>query len=298
MQSSGCCCARARCSRSSSSSRTCTGSMARARPCSTASLRASPLLGCSSSSTTVRRTSIVGAPGPTILSSASIPCLPKAPANSSGASSARMPSESARRLVRSLVGEDAARDPLRARLIERTEGSPLFLEESVRALVETGALTGERGAYRLARSLADIEIPPTVQAILAARIDRLPTEDKRLLQSAAVIGKDVSLSLLAAIAEESEGGLRRRLALLQSAEFIYETSLFPATEYTFKHALTHEVAYGGLLQERRRELHGRILDAIERLHADRLAEHVDRLAHHALRSEAWDKAITYSTEAG
>jgi class 3 adenylate cyclase/tetratricopeptide (TPR) repeat protein len=209
-----------------------------------------------------------------------------------------LPTENARELLRGLLGEDAALDPLRAKLIERTEGNPLFLEESVRTLIETGVLTGERGAHRLTESLTDIEIPATVQAILAARIDRLPTEDKRLLQSAAVIGKDVPFPLLAAIAEQSEERLRQGLAHLQSAEFIYETNLFPDTEYTFKHALTHEVAYGGLLQERRRQLHGRVLAAIERLHADRLAEQVDRLAHHALRAELWEKAARYSGEAG
>ncbi len=209
-----------------------------------------------------------------------------------------LPAESVRELLRGLLGEGAALDPLKARLIERTEGNPLFLEESVRTLVESGVLTGESGAYRLARSLTDIEIPATVQAILAARIDRLPTEDKSLLQSAAVIGKDVAFPLLTAIAGESEEELRRSLAHLQSAEFIYETALFPDPEYTFKHALTHEVAYGGLLQERRRELHGRILDAIERLHADRLTEHIDRLAHHAVRGELWEQAARYSKEAG
>jgi class 3 adenylate cyclase/tetratricopeptide (TPR) repeat protein len=209
-----------------------------------------------------------------------------------------LPAESAHELLRGLLGEDAALDPLRARLIDRTEGNPLFLEESVQTLIETGVLTGERGAHRLTKSLTDIKIPATVQAILAARIDRLLTEEKGLLQSAAVIGKDVPFPLLAAIAEQSEERLRQGLAHLQSAEFIYETRIFPDTEYTFKHALTHEVAYGGLLQERRRRLHGRIVDAIERLYADRLAEHVDRLAHHAERGEVWEKAARYSGEAG
>ena len=141
---------------------------------------------------------------------------------------------------------------------------------------------GERGAYRLAKVLTDIQVPPTVQAILAARIDRLSPEDKRLLQSAAVIGKDVPFALLAAIADEREEELRRGLAHLQAAEFLYEVSLFPDLEYTFKHALTHEVAYGSLLHERRRALHARIVEVIEALHGDRLAEHVERLAHHAL----------------
>jgi len=201
-------------------------------------------------------------------------------------------------MLRGLIGADGGLDRLRAELIDRTEGNPLFLEESVRTLVETGVLGGERGAYRLARFPADVEIPATVQAILAARIDRLSVEDKRLLQTAAVIGKDVPVALLASIAEESQEELRRGLAHLQSAEFIYETSLFPDSDYTFKHALTHEVAYGGLLQERRRELHGRILGAMETIYAERLPEHVDRLAHHALRAEQWDKALVFCRQAG
>ena len=141
-------------------------------------------------------------------------------------------------------------------------------------------------------------MPATVQAILAARIDRLAPEDKRLLQAAAVIGKDVPFALLLAIAELPEEDLRRGLAHLQAAEFLYETSLFPDLEYTFKHALTHEVTYGGLLQERRRDLHARIVDAIETLHRDRLGEQIERLAHHALRGEVREKAVPYLRQAG
>ena len=206
-----------------------------------------------------------------------------------------LPPESALELLHGLLGEGTAIEPLTRILIERTEGNPFFLEESVRALVETKALVGERGAYRLAKALTDIQVPPTVQAILAARIDRLSPEDKRLLQSAAVIGKDVPFILLAAIAEEREEDLRRGLAHLQAAEFLYEVSLFPDLDYTFKHALTHEVAYGSLLHERRRALHARIVEAIEALHGDRLAEHVERLAHHALRGEAWENAVRYAS---
>ena len=177
-------------------------------------------------------------------------------------------------------------------LIERTEGNPFFLEESVRTLVETQVLVGERGAYRLAKAPDAWQIPATAQAILAARIDRLAPEDKRLLQAASVIGKDVPFALLQAIADVPEDSLRRGLSHLQAAEFLYETSLFPDLEYTFKHALTHEVAYGSLLQERRRALHARIVEAIEALYPERLAEHVERLAHHAVRGEVWEKAVT------
>ena len=118
------------------------------------------------------------------------------------------------------------------------------------------------------------------------------------MQAASVIGKDVPYALLAAIAEQPEEALRRGLAHLQEAEFLYETQLFPDLEFTFKHALTHDVAYAGLLGERRRDLHAAVAAAIERLHADRLVEHVERLAHHARQGEVWDKAVRYLRQAG
>jgi tetratricopeptide (TPR) repeat protein len=177
-------------------------------------------------------------------------------------------------------------------------GNPLFIEESIRTLVETGALTGERGAYRLIRAIQAIEVPTTVQVILAARIDRLPTDDKQLRQTASVIGKDVPFVLLQAVAEGAEDAVRRGLAHLQTAEFLYETRLFPDPEYTFKHGLTHEVTYGTLLQERRKTLHARIVGAIERSYPDRLPEHVERLAHHAVRGEMWEPAVAYLHQAG
>ena len=200
---------------------------------------------------------------------------------------------------RRLLGDDPSLAPLTQLLIARTEGNPFFLEESVRTLVETGVLVGERGGLSPGadRSTA-IQVPATVQAVLAARIDRLPPEEKRLLQTAAVIGTEVPFALLQAIAELPEEALHRGLAHLQAAEFLYETRLFPERDYTFKHALTHEVAYGSLLQERRRALHARIVEAIEALAADRLAEQVERLAHHALRGEVWDKAVAYCRQAG
>jgi tetratricopeptide (TPR) repeat protein len=183
-------------------------------------------------------------------------------------------------------------------LIARTQGNPFFLEESVRTLVETGVLVGERGAYHLAQPLDVLQIPATVQALLAARIDRLPPEDKRLLQTAAVIGTEVPWPLLQAIADTSDEALYRSLAQLQAAEFLYETSLFPERAYTFKHALTHEVAYASLLHERRRALHARIVEALEALAGDRLDDQVERLAQHALRGEVWEKALAYSRQAG
>ena len=209
-----------------------------------------------------------------------------------------LPPESAEQLLGALLGPDAGLEPLKRVLIARTEGNPFFLEESVRALVETGALLGERGAYRLARPLPTIQVPATVQAVLAARIDRLPPGDKALLQTASVVGKDVPFALLQAIAEPAEDELHAAIGRLQAAEFLYEAGIFPDLEYTFKHALTHDVAYGSLLQDRRRTLHRQIVETIERLYPDRLAEHVERLAHHAFRGEAWEKAVTYLRQAG
>jgi tetratricopeptide (TPR) repeat protein len=141
-------------------------------------------------------------------------------------------------------------------------------------------------------------MPATVLAILAARIDRLAPEAKRLLQAAAVIGKDVPIPLLLAIADAPEPEVRAELTRLQSAEFLYEVRLFPDLEYTFKHALTHEAAYQGLLHDRQRALHARITEAIERLSSERIAEQSERLAHHALRGELWEKAVTYLRQAG
>ncbi|MFQ5831013.1 MAG: hypothetical protein ACE5JD_17970, partial [Candidatus Methylomirabilia bacterium] len=209
-----------------------------------------------------------------------------------------LPPESAEELLQGLVGKAAELQPFRQLLIERTEGNPFFLEESVRTLVETQVLVGERGAYRLAKPVQTIQVPATVQAVLAARIDRLSPEDKRLLQSASVIGEDVPFPLLQAVVEMPEEELRRALSRLQTVEFLYETSLFPDLEYTFKHGLTYQVAYNSLLQERRKALHAKVVGAIERLHADRLAEQAEALARHALRGEVWEKAVDYLREAG
>ena len=215
-----------------------------------------------------------------------------------------LPPASTEVLLQALLGDAGGVQPtaslqaLKQRLIERTQGNPFFLEESVRTLVETHVLVGEPGVYRLTKELQSIQMPATVQAVLAARIDRLQPEEKRLLQTAAVIGTEVPLPLLQAIAELPEDALQRGLTHLQAAEFLYETRLFPEREFTFKHALTHEVAYGSLLQERRRLLHARIVAALEALAPDRVAEQVERLAHQALRGEVWDKALVYFRQAG
>jgi tetratricopeptide (TPR) repeat protein len=171
-------------------------------------------------------------------------------------------------------------------IVAQAGGNPFFLEELTWATVANGDHTHT------------LPLPDTIEAVLAARIDRLPPEEKRLLQTAAVIGTEVPLPLLQAIADVPETALHRRLEHLQAAEFLYETRLFPTPEYTFKHALTHEVVYNSLLLERRRGLHARIVEAFEALVPERVAEQVDRLAHHALRGEVWGKAVTYLRQAG
>jgi class 3 adenylate cyclase/tetratricopeptide (TPR) repeat protein len=209
----------------------------------------------------------------------------------------------AQELLQALLGEDPSLAPLKQLLIDRTEGNPFFLEESVRALFDQGILehVGEgrsAGSVLLTKPLTELKLPATVQAVLAARIDRLPADEKRLLQTAAVIGTEVPWPLLQVIADVPEAVLRKSLAHLQAAEFLYESSLFPELEYTFKHALTHDVAYGSLLQERRRGLHARIAEAVEQLYPDHLGEQVERLAHHTFQGEQWDKAVTYLRQAG
>jgi len=205
----------------------------------------------------------------------------------------QLPAENADELLNALLGESADLTRLKRLLIERTEGNPFFLEESVRTLVDAGALAGDPGAYRLTADLPTIHIPPTVQTLLAGRIDRLPPEEKLVLQASSVIGRDVPVTLLQALFPRGEADLRRRIVRLQAAEFLYEARLFPELEYSFKHALTHEAAYAGLLHDRRRALHLSILDALEQRSAGRPAQDAERLARHAVGAEAWDKGARY-----
>ena len=211
-----------------------------------------------------------------------------------------LPADGAEELLKALLGPQPELRPVAEMLIARTAGNPFFLEESVRALIETGVVAGERGSFLLVKDLGEAQtrIPATVQAVLAARIDRLSADEKWLLQSAAAIGRNVPFSLLEAISEHDETTLRGMLARLQAGEFLYETRLFPELEYTFKHALTQEVAYNALVLETRRALNARIVDVLERLDLPQAADHTDRLAHHAQRGELWGKAITYLHQAG
>jgi DNA-binding winged helix-turn-helix (wHTH) protein/tetratricopeptide (TPR) repeat protein len=209
-----------------------------------------------------------------------------------------LPREHIQVLLAALLGNEGSLAPLKQRVLVRAQGNPFFVEESVQSLIETGGVVGEPGAYRLGTPSQTLQVPATVQAVLAARIDRLPAESKHLLQTAAVIGTEVPLPLLQAVAELDEERLHRGLSQLQAAEFLYETWRLPERAYTFKHALTQEVAYGSLVQGRRRALHAHIVEALEALAADRLDDQVERLAQHALRGEVWDKALAYCRQAG
>lgn len=183
-------------------------------------------------------------------------------------------------------------------ILEKTEGTPFFMEEVVQTLAEEGVLVGERGHYQLTRQVSMLQISPTVQGILAARIDRLATEEKALLQHCAVIGREFSFSLVKQVVAQPEAHLDRLLSSLRHKEFLYERLAFPEVAYLFKHALTQEVAYGTVLQERRKELHERTARAIESLYTENLEEHYAELAHHYSRGRNTEKAITYLQKAG
>ncbi len=203
----------------------------------------------------------------------------------------------AEELLSALLGDAPDLAELRGRLLAASEGNPLFLEESVRNLVDAGVLAGERGAYRLARQPDAIEIPASVAAIVAARIDRLSAAEKTVLQLAAVVGEDVPLPLLEAVSRMSAEELHGALADLRARELLYEARLFPDIAYAFRHGLTRRVAYDGLVQESRRGLHARIAEALEARHADRLDEVVETLAHHYEHGALWPKAAAYSLRA-
>ena len=192
---------------------------------------------------------------------------------------------------------------LKQLILVKTEGTPFFMEEVVQTLVEDGTLAGASGHYHLTphaptHHALTLHIPPTVQGVLAARVDRLAPDEKVLLQQLAVIGREFPLSLVRQVVTQPEEDLYRLLSSLQRKEFLYEQPAFPEVEYVFKHALTREVVYNSVLIERRKELHERTGQAIEHLSHDRLEEHYDELAHHYSRSSNTEKAVEYLQKAG
>jgi predicted ATPase len=197
--------------------------------------------------------------------------------------------ESADEMLATLLGADADLAPLKRLIIEKTEGTPFFMEEMVQALFEQQVLA-RNGRVRLTRPLSELKIPSTVQAMLAARIDRLPAGEKDLLHMLAVIGREFSASFVHAVVGQNDDELDRMLDNLQFKEFIYEQPAAGEAEYVFKHALTQEVAYKSMLAERRRFLHSRIGQVIESLSSARIEDHLKELAHHYSRSDDVDQS--------
>jgi predicted ATPase len=187
---------------------------------------------------------------------------------------------------------------LKRLILDKTEGTPFFMEEVVQTLAEEGVLSGERGHYRLEKAPTELHISPTVQGVLTARIDRLSPTEKAFLHQLAVIGRQFPLSLVLHVVTQPEEELYRLLSSLQRKEFLYEQPAFPEPNYIFKHALTQEVAYGTVLQERRKALHERTAQAIESLYSTKLEDHYSELAHHYTRSGNTPKAVEYLHRAG
>jgi class 3 adenylate cyclase/predicted ATPase len=206
--------------------------------------------------------------------------------------------EEAEELLTFLLGSDGNLKALKRLILEKTEGTPFFMEEVVQTLVEDGVLVGERGNYRLAQAPTQLHISPTVQGVLAARIDRLDMAEKELVHQLAVIGREFPLSLVRQVVPQPEDELYRLLASLQNKEFLYEQPAFPELVYVFKHALTQEVAYNSVLQERRKALHEQTAKAIEDLYGSSLEDHYGELAHHYSRSGNAKKAVKYLHLAG
>jgi class 3 adenylate cyclase/tetratricopeptide (TPR) repeat protein len=207
-------------------------------------------------------------------------------------------SSAADQLVRSLLGDSAATAELRALIVKRTEGTPLFIEETVRTLVESGVLRTRNGGYELTRKVREIQIPETVQSVIAARIDSLSPKRKSLLQMASVIGSEISIMLLRDVVDLAGLELQKILTELQAAHFLYETSNAASVQWKFTHALVHEVAYGGLVSAKRQMLHARVLRAMESQHRENPQDVVESLAHHALNAALWKEAVMYLCRAG
>jgi predicted ATPase len=205
--------------------------------------------------------------------------------------------DSAEEMLASLLGDVKDLSPLKRLIIERTEGTPFFIEEIVQALFEDGVLQ-RNGTVKLVKSMNAVKVPATVQGVLAARIDRLSADDKELQQILAVLGREFPLGLVKHVTLRPDDELERGLSGLQNGEFIYEQPAVGDTKYIFKHALTQEVAYNSILTERRKPIHERAGRALEALFAGQLDDHLDELAHHYSRSDNLEKAIEYLRRAG
>jgi predicted ATPase/class 3 adenylate cyclase len=205
--------------------------------------------------------------------------------------------ENADELLSALLEDAVELKPLKQLIIERTGGNPFFIEEIVQSLFDDGTLV-RNGTVKMTRALSQLRLPPTVQGILAARIDGLSAPQKELLQTLAVLGRESTPGLIRLVANLAEAQLERLIADLRADEFIYEQPAATSVEYVFKHALTQEVAYNSLLIERRKQIHEHAGHALESIFANQLDDHLTELAHHYRHSEHISKAVEYLGRAG
>ena len=209
----------------------------------------------------------------------------------------QLTAQSSAKLVQAILEGGKVSPEIRELILNRTSGNPLYVEELTHSLLEDGSIQKKDHLFVLRDKASALQIPDTIQGIIAARMDRLEDNLKRTMQIASVIGRDFAFRILQMITAQREE-LKAHLFSLQGLEFIYEKSLFPELEYIFKHALTQEVAYASLLAKRRKEIHERIGRAIEKIYAERLEEFYEMLAYHFDRGEVWDSAVEYGVKAG
>jgi predicted ATPase len=209
----------------------------------------------------------------------------------------QLTTKSSAELVQAILEGAEVVSELKELILSRTGGNPLFMEEFTHGLIESGSIQRQDNQYVLSRKASDIQVPDTIQGIIAARMDRLEDNLKRTIQVASVIGRDFAFRVLQLITGMREE-LNSHLLNLQGLELIYEKSLFPELEYIFKHALIQEVAYNSLLLTRRKEIHKKIGKAIEQIYPERLEEFYEMLAYHCYEGENWTKALDYLAKAG
>jgi len=209
-----------------------------------------------------------------------------------------LPGSDAEALLAALLGDDASVGACLSFIAERTDGVPLFIEETIQALAQSGALVGRPGAYVAVSAISSLRVPATVQSVIAARIDRLVARDRRLLQNAAVIGRELPLGVLASVSGLDEKAAAEGVESLQGAGFLYQSHLLPTPVFTFKHALVQKVAYDSLVQSDRKALHGRLIDSLETAFPHLIEDQVEKLSEHAVVAERWDRAEQYLLRSG
>ena len=209
----------------------------------------------------------------------------------------QLTSQSSAELIRAILYDCEIEPQLETLILNRAAGTPLYIEELTHSLLENRSIQREKNQCFLAIAPQDIQVPDTIQGIIAARMDRLEDNLKRTMQIASVIGREFAFRILETITE-MRPGLKSYLLTLLGLEFIYEKSIFPELDYIFKHALTQEVAYNSLLHKKRMEIHGKIGEAIEQIYAERLEEFFEMLAYHFDQGQVWDKAVKYRVRAG